>query len=285
MEMMSGEMSGLGQRGMTQTDQQSGMNMPGMEGMVQRGMPKGMASRSTGGAMAGMNGGGATGSAGGAASGCCALPQQQAAARNQSGGQTLLAGAEEQFRINPLLRPAQNTPRASTTSSSGASTNDLEKWSGPELGLFTLQSLSSSEVALSDYRGKPVIVNFFATWCAPCREEMAGLRRFVSRVKNKDLSVLAVSIGEPDDRVRRFFDMVPVNFPILLDRSITIAHAWRVATLPTTYVLSPELKPKLILRGAQLWDQLDVGQIVKKLDEANQEPSQRVGRLLRARKK
>jgi peroxiredoxin len=106
---------------------------------------------------------------------------------------------------------------------------------------------------------------------------MESLRRFVSRTNNGDLSVLAVSVGEPEDRVRRFFDAVPVNFPILLDRDMTIARAWRVATLPTTYVLSPELKPKLILRGAQQWDQLDVAQIVKKLDEANREPSQPVG--------
>ena len=90
--------------------------------------------------------------------------------------------------------------------------------------------------------------------------------------------MLAVSVDESDDRVRRFFDAAPVNFPILLDQDMTITRAWRVATLPTTYVLSPELKPKLILRGAQQWDQLDVAQILKKLDEANQEPSQAVGR-------
>jgi peroxiredoxin len=271
MKMMSGKMGGPGQPGKMQTDSQSmkmNMPMPGMEGMT---------SRSAGGAMAGMSGDGATNSVGGAASGCCALPQQKAAAGSQPGGQTLLAGAEELFRTNPLLRPAPNTPKASTSSSVDTSANNLEKWSGPELGLFTLKSLSSSDVALSDFRGKSVIVHFFATWCVPCREEMESLRRFVSRTNNGDLSVLAVSVGEPEDRVRRFFDAVPVNFPILLDRDMTIARAWRVATLPTTYVLSPELKPKLILRGAQQWDQLDVAQIVKKLDEANREPSQPVG--------
>ena len=257
MDMMSGEMGGPGQPGKMQTDNQTGMKMnmptPGMEGMTSH-------------------------SAGGAAGGCCALPQQKAAAGSQPGDQTLLAGAEELFRTSPMLMPTQNTPKASTTGSASTSPNGLEKWSGPELGLFTLKSLSSSDVALSDYRGKPVIVHFFATWCVPCREEMESLRRFVSRTINNELSVLAVSVGEPDDRVRRFFDTVPVNFPILLDRDMTVTRAWRVATLPTTYVLSPELKPKLILRGAQLWDQLDIAQIQKKLDEANQEASEPVSR-------
>lgn len=265
MKMMSGEMGGPGQPGKMQTDKQGGMNMPGMEGTAQRNMPNGMTSRSTGGAMAGMRSSGATDPAGGAAS-------------NQSGDQTLLAGAEELFRTNPLLMPAQNTPKVSTTSSASTSPNNLERWSGPDLGLFTLRSLSSSDVALSDYRGKPVIVHFFATWCGPCREEMESLRRFVSRIKNNDLSVLAVSVGEPEESVRRFFDNMPVNFPILLGRDMTIARAWRVSTLPTTYILSSELRPKLILRGAQQWDQLDVAQILKKLDEANQEESQPVGR-------
>jgi peroxiredoxin len=153
--------------------------------------------------------------------------------------------------------------------SAGASARELEKWSGQEPSLFTLQNLSSSEVALSAYLGKRVIVHFFATWCGPCREEIEGLRRFVCRTKNDDLSVLAVSVGEPEGRVRRFFDTMPVNFTVLLDRDKTIARVWRVATLPTTYVLSPELKPKLFLRGELQWDQLDLAQIVKKLDEAN----------------
>jgi Cu(I)/Ag(I) efflux system protein CusF len=127
MQMMSGGMGGMGQRGMMQPDDQGGMNMPGMEGMLQRIMPKGTTPRSTLSAMGGMCGGGmcgggmcgggmcsggATGAAGRSAS---AFSQQRAAAGNQPGDKTLLAGAEDLFRTNPLLMPTQSTPKGSIT--------------------------------------------------------------------------------------------------------------------------------------------------------------------------
>jgi peroxiredoxin len=215
----------------------AGMNMPGVAA------PPGTA----GSTMGGMNGGGG----------------------GPGGDKTLLAGAEELFRTNSLLMSNQSPPKVAGAASLGASSNNLEKWTGQEPDLFTLQNLSLADIALSAYRGKPVILHFFATWCGPCREEMESLRRFVSRTNSADLTVLAVSVGEPDDRVRRFFDTMPVNFTVLLDRDMAVARAWRIAMLPTTYVLNTELKPKLFLRGEQQWDQLDAAQIVRKLDEVN----------------
>jgi len=193
----------------------------------------------------------------------------RSAGGTMGGDKALLAGAEELLRTNPLLISSESIPKVSGAASATASSNNLEKWAGQEPGLFTLKNLASTEVTLSTYRGKPVILHFFATWCGPCREEMEALRRFVARTKASDLTVLAVSVGEPDDRVRRFFDKMPVNFTVVLDRDMAVTRAWRVAMLPTTYVLNAELKPKLFLRGEQQWDQLDAAQIVRKLDEAN----------------
>lgn len=235
MEMMSSGMNGMGQRGMARPEDHGSMNMPGM------GTPSG----SAGGTMGGASSGG------------------------PGGDKALLAGAEALLRTDPLLVPNKSSPKISGAAPAAASSNNLEKWAGQEPSLFTLKNLASTEVALSTYRGKPVILHFFATWCGPCREEMEALRRFVARTKASDLTVLAVSVGEPDDRVRRFFDKMPVNFTVVLDRDMAVTRAWRVAMLPTTYVLNAELKPKLFLRGEQQWDQLDAAQIVRKLDEAN----------------
>ena len=204
-----------------------------------------------------------------APSGPASVTMGGASSSGPGGDKTLLADAEEIFRTNSLLTSKQSPPQVSSAPSAGASSNTLEQWVGQEPGLFTLQDLSSAEIALSAYRGKPVIVHFFATWCGPCREEMESLRRFVSRTNSADLTGLAVSVGEPDDRVRRFFDTMPVNFTVLLDRDMAVARAWRIAMLPTTYVLNAELKPKLFLRGEQQWDQLDAAQVVRKLNEVN----------------
>src|SRR5262249_30089209 len=111
---------------------------------------------------------------------------------------------------------------------------------------------------------------FFATWCAPCREEMAGLRRFLARRTTENFEALAISVGEPDGRVRRFFETVAVNFPVLLDRDKAVARSWRVATLPSTYFLSRELHPNPFVRGTLQWDDRDPMQISRRLDEAQQ---------------
>lgn len=233
--MMGGRMVGTDQRGMARPDDHGSLNMPGM----------GTPSRSAGGTMGGASSGG------------------------PGGDKALLAGAEELLRANPLLVPNKGNPKVSGTAPAAASSNNLEKWAGQEPDPFTLQSLASTEVALSTYRGKPVVLHFFATWCGPCREEMEALRRFVARTNSNDLTVLAVSVGEPADRVRRFFETMPVNFTVVLDRDMTVTRAWRVAMLPTTYVLNAELKPKLFMRGEQQWDRLDAAQIVTKLGEVN----------------
>jgi peroxiredoxin len=159
----------------------------------------------------------------------------------------------------------------------GARANELQPWSGEGIVPFTLQDLSRADVALSAYRGRPVIVHFFATWCEPCREEMESLRRFIDRTGNEALPVLAVSVGEPDGRVRRFFETLPVMFPVLLDRDKAVARSWRVATLPTSYVLNAELQPKLFVRGDLRWDRLDIAQTLRMLSET-QQPSEAVNR-------
>lgn len=230
--MMKGGMVGTDPRGMARPEDHGSMNMLGM----------GTPSPPAGGTMGGASSGG------------------------PGGDKALLADAQELLRTSPLLVPNKDNPKVSGIAPVASTSSNLEKWSGQEPSPFTLQNLASTYVALSTYRGKPVILHFFATWCGPCREEMEALRRFVARTNSNDLTVLAVSVGEPDDRVRRFFGTTPPNFTVVLDRDMSVARAWRVAMLPTTYVLDAELKPKLFLRGEQQWDRLDAAQIVKRLD-------------------
>ena len=126
---------------------------------------------------------------------------------------------------------------------------------------FVLSDLAGADVKLQAQRGRIVLVHFFATWCEPCREELPALRRLVERSSAAPVSVIAISVGEVDGRVRRFMETLPVNFPVLLDGDRAVAKSWDVYALPTTYVLDPELTPRLVSNGEFAWDQLTIGEL------------------------
>jgi thiol-disulfide isomerase/thioredoxin len=127
---------------------------------------------------------------------------------------------------------------------------------------FFLDDLAGSRHDLSGTPAPLVLVHFFATWCEPCREELPALQRLSDRGKESSLAVFAISVGEPDLRVRRFFEPMPLTFPVLLDRDKEVAKTWRVETLPTTYVLDGARKPRLLVEGEFEWDQVKVGELL-----------------------
>ena len=128
-------------------------------------------------------------------------------------------------------------------SSVPASADSLKPWTAGRLPPLALDRLDGEPITLDALRGRPVVVHFFATWCAPCIEEMASLNAFAATPGAP--VVLAVNVGEIDARVRNFFSKRPVSFPILLDRDRATMKAWKVEGLPTSFVLDRELKPAL----------------------------------------
>jgi len=151
---------------------------------------------------------------------------------------------------------------------------ELERWTQGPQPPFTLPSANGADVALDSVRGQSVrgqfvrgqvvLVHFFATWCEPCREELPALNRLTARA-NGTVKVLAISVGEVDLRVRRFIETMPVNYPVLLDRAGAVARAWRVATLPTTFVLDADLQPRLVVETGFAWDKIDPGKFPEML--------------------
>jgi peroxiredoxin len=138
-----------------------------------------------------------------------------------------------------------------------APARELQPWTGGEQPVFALDALSEERIGLTAFPDRVVIVHFFATWCEPCRPEMAALRRLAGRFAQKPLVLLAISVAEPDIRVRKFFDAEPVSFPILLDRDRSVAKAWQVSALPTTFVLDRSLAPRFVAEGDVEWDRVD----------------------------
>ncbi|MCP3852592.1 MAG: TlpA family protein disulfide reductase [Gammaproteobacteria bacterium] len=132
---------------------------------------------------------------------------------------------------------------------------------------FSLYDMDGEKHSLADFKGKTVIVNFWATWCPPCREEMPSMERAWNKLKDHDVIMLAINVGEDEDTVFTFLGDYPVSFTILFDTSGTMIEQWPVKGLPTTFVVSPE--GKLVYRaiGGREWDDAD---LLKKVQELNQ---------------
>jgi thiol-disulfide isomerase/thioredoxin len=103
-----------------------------------------------------------------------------------------------------------------------------------------LADLQGAKHRLADYRGSAVLVNFWATWCVPCREEMPSIERLRASLEGQKFIVLAVNLGEPESRIRKFLDTVPVRFAVLLDRDGKVSKAWQARVLPATYIVGPD---------------------------------------------
>lgn len=128
--------------------------------------------------------------------------------------------------------------------STACAADELHPWPAETVPVLALSQLDGPGIDLAEFRGNPVIVHFFATWCAPCIEEMASLNALAAAGKGNPVT-LAISVGEVDARVRNFFRDRPVAFPILLDRDRSAMKAWQVEGLPTSFVLDRDLRPAL----------------------------------------
>ena len=141
----------------------------------------------------------------------------------------------------------------------------LKPWSGGATPPLALRDLEGKVHRLADYRGKVVVLNFWATWCDPCREEMPSMQRLQDKLAGKPFAILAVDYGEGAPRVSDFLKTVPVRFTVLLDRDTSAATAWKVKVLPTTLVIDPEQKVRFVAVGDIGWDSEPVEGEIRKL--------------------
>ncbi|MFP6637678.1 MAG: TlpA disulfide reductase family protein [Nitrospinaceae bacterium] len=119
---------------------------------------------------------------------------------------------------------------------------------------FTLKSLSGEEVSLNQHRGNYVLVNFWATWCVPCKMEMPSLETLYQRFKTRNFSLLAISNDMFGAKiVESFIQANNLSFTILLDQQLQASNKFGVISLPTTFMINPEGNIIGELRGAEDW--------------------------------
>jgi peroxiredoxin len=121
---------------------------------------------------------------------------------------------------------------------------------------FSLQDLSGESLRLSDQHGKAVLINFWATWCGPCRLEMPAFQERAGKYES-ELVILAVNFDEPAERVQGFADEFGLTFPVLLDPGGNVQELYRVRGYPTTYVVDAEGVVQNVHIGLLEEEQLD----------------------------
>jgi peroxiredoxin len=134
----------------------------------------------------------------------------------------------------------------------------------PKAGGFNLEGIDGKKVSLGDYKGKFVLLNFWATWCAPCRKEMPAMSNLHNEFGADALEVVGVHVGPSLAGVKKFLEAVPVSFTILMDKDMSLA-SWGVQGLPTTFLINPEGKLIYKAVGEREWDSPEMMKFLKDL--------------------
>jgi peroxiredoxin len=123
-----------------------------------------------------------------------------------------------------------------------ASQNDVNVGSkiGNTAPDFTLPTVDSREISLSDYRGRPVILNFWATWCGPCRYEVPAFKAFYERYPEEEVVIIAISTQDDPDSARGYAIRDGLKFVIPVDPRGTVANMYNVRGMPTTFIIDED---------------------------------------------
>jgi len=134
----------------------------------------------------------------------------------------------------------------------------------PDLVLNNLQNQIST---LNDLQGNVVLVNFWATWCGPCVEEIPSLSRLVDTMEAKPFKVVAVNIGESVKDIKTFVKSIPVNFDIYQDTDGVAVRDWKVYAYPSNFLLDKNGQIQYAYRGALKWDAPSIIETINSLVE------------------
>ena len=118
---------------------------------------------------------------------------------------------------------------------------------------------------LSRLKGRVVLINFWATWCPPCRREMPSMERLTQQLKGEAFTVLAVNVGESANDIELFASQLDtsLSFPILLDRSSQTLQGWKIAGLPTTFLIDKKGRVVASAIGGREFDHPDMVRAIR----------------------
>jgi len=130
---------------------------------------------------------------------------------------------------------------------------------------FTLKSNRGKNLRLSDYRGQVVLLNFWASWCGPCRQEMPALEKLHQRYGSYGFTVLGVNVEENSTPARRMLREIPVSFPILFDTRNQVSKQYQVSAMPTTVMIDRDGNMRHLHKGYKPGDEARYRKWIKQL--------------------
>lgn len=127
------------------------------------------------------------------------------------------------------------------------------------------QGLDGAPHTLANFRGKVVLLNFWASWCPPCLREMPSMERLRIRMAGRPLEIVALDSAETRDEVSAYLSRMPLGFPVLLDPDGSNTRRWKVFALPSSFLLDAEGRVRYVLTGPTEWDEGEALQLVESL--------------------
>lgn len=114
---------------------------------------------------------------------------------------------------------------------------------------FTLKSVGGENLKLSEYRGEVVLINFWASWCGPCRQEMPVLSELHDKYKGLGFTVLGVNVEEDSSKARKLLQEMSVSFPVLLDNESVVSKQYDVIAMPSTVLVDRNGNMRYLHKG------------------------------------
>jgi thiol-disulfide isomerase/thioredoxin len=147
---------------------------------------------------------------------------------------------------------------------------ELKPWTGGATPALELKDMQGATHDLAQYRGKVVLVNFWATWCEPCRDEIPSMQKLKRKFAGRPFEILAVNLAESENKVSEFLRRLPFDFIIVLDRNSAARRDWGVRVLPTSFVVGPDGRIRYSVVGDLDWTEESVVRNLQRLMPANQ---------------
>lgn len=183
------------------------------------------------------------------------------------GGVQFYKQSQESKKKNETIKSEQNEKNSLNDGSAlneenwNVRPNDFKENKGKpieEAKDFTLENLKGEKISYSSLKGKTVFINFWATWCPPCKIEMPDLNKLYEKYKDdKDIVVLTINVGESKDQVEQFIKQNNFEFPVLLDSNSNVALDYKAMYLPTSVLIGKDGKVINYRSGAMSLEQME----------------------------